>query len=87
MLQVRVTPRASRSGLDGWHGPTLKVRVTAGPTEGRANRAVAALLARACGVPVSAVELVRGGASRDKLFRVGDLSAEAVRARLAEAGR
>ena len=85
LLPVRVQPRASCDEVVGWQGATLRVRVTAPPTDGRANGAVAALLAEACGVPLSAVELVRGHASRDKLFRVGALSLPAIRARL-EAG-
>jgi len=82
LLPVRVQPRASRDEVVGWRDGSLRVRVTAAPTDGRANRSVAALLADACGVPVSAVELVRGHASRDKLYRVGALPAAEVRARL-----
>ena len=82
LLRVRVQPRASRDEVVGWQGPALRVRVTAPPEDGRANGAAAALLAEACGVPRSAVELVRGHASRDKLFRVGALSLPAIRARL-----
>ena len=81
-LHVRVQPRASRNEVVGWQGPALRVRVTAAPTDGRANRAVVDLLAAACGVAPSAVELVRGAASRDKLFRVGDLSLDELKARL-----
>lgn len=84
LLHVRVQPRASRNEVVGWQGTALRVRVTAAPTDGRANRAVAELLAAACRVAPSAVELVRGAATRDKLFRVGDLSLDALRARLAE---
>src|SRR5262249_11176372 len=85
LLHVRVQPRASKSELVGWQGGALRVRVTAAPTDGRANRAVAEPLAAACGVPVGSVELIRGGTSRDKLFRVGALSTEALRARLSGA--
>lgn len=69
----------------GWQGPALRVRVTAAPEAGAANHAVAELLAAALGVPLSTVELVRGGASRDKLFRVAHLSPHTLRARLADA--
>jgi hypothetical protein len=48
----------------------FQVRVTAAPADGEANRAVIALLAEAFGVARSRVELVRGAASRDKLFRI-----------------
>jgi len=44
--------------------------VTAAPEGGEANRAVVVLLAEAFGVAPSRIELVRGAASRDKLFRV-----------------
>jgi uncharacterized protein YggU (UPF0235/DUF167 family) len=66
----------------GWQGDILRVRVTAPPTDGRANHAVAELLARACAVSPSSVELVRGAAARDKLFRIARLGAADVRARL-----
>jgi uncharacterized protein (TIGR00251 family) len=82
LLPVRVQPRASRDEVVGWQGAALRVRVTAAPADGRANRAVAALLADAFGVPLSTVQLVRGHASRDKLYRVGALSLPAIRARL-----
>jgi uncharacterized protein (TIGR00251 family) len=70
VMPVRVQPRASRNEVVGWHGATLRVRVTAPPTEGRANLAVIALLAEALGVPRSSIALVKGAASRDKLVRV-----------------
>jgi uncharacterized protein len=82
LLRVRVQPRASRDEVVGWQGAVLRVRVTAPPEDGRANSAVVALLAEACGVPRSAVELVRGHASHDKLFRVAALAPGAIRARL-----
>jgi hypothetical protein len=82
LLAVRVQPRAARNELRGWRDGALAVRVTAAPAEGEANRAVARLLAEALGIPVSSVELVRGAASRDKLFRIGALTLDAVRARL-----
>jgi uncharacterized protein (TIGR00251 family) len=84
---VRVQPRARRDEVAGWDGRTLRVRVTAPPEDGRATRAVAALLARTFAVPVAAVALVSGAASRDKLFRVGALTPAELRARFPEAGR
>jgi uncharacterized protein (TIGR00251 family) len=66
---VRVQPRARRNEIlragGGW-----RIRVTAAPEGGEANRAVVVLLAEAFGVAPSRIELVRGAASRDKLFRV-----------------
>jgi uncharacterized protein (TIGR00251 family) len=82
LLPIRVQPRARRSEVVGWHGTTLRVRVTAPPTEGRANEAAIALLADALGVPRSSIELVSGAASRDKLVRIGPHSLEEIRALL-----
>ena len=82
LLHIRVQPRARRNEVVGWQGDALRVRVTAAPTDGRANRAVTALLADTLGVAASRIALVRGAGSRDKLFRVERLSLADVRARL-----
>jgi uncharacterized protein (TIGR00251 family) len=87
LLRVRVQPRARRNEIQGWRDAALRVRVTAPPTGGEANRAVADLLADAFRVPPSSVELVSGGTARDKLFRVGSLSVDQLRARLEDARR
>ena len=83
LLHVRVQPRARRNEVVGWQDDALRVRVTAPPADGLANRAVTDLLARALGLPASQVALVRGAASRDKLFRIERLSPADVRLRLA----
>lgn len=85
LLRVRVQPGAARDEVLGWREDALRVRVAAPPHDGRANQAVTRLLAAALGVAPSAVELVRGAAARDKLFRVRSLDAAAVRARLGAA--
>jgi uncharacterized protein (TIGR00251 family) len=83
VVRLRVQPRASRDEIVGWQAGALRVRVTAPPVEGEANRAVATLLARALGVRPSAVSVVRGERGRDKLVRVEGLSVAEVEARLA----
>jgi len=70
LLEVRVQPRARRNEVVAQADGVFRVRVTAAPEGGEANRAVIALLAGALGVAPSRVELVRGAASRDKLFRI-----------------
>lgn len=59
----------------------LRVRVNAVPDKGKANAAVAALLAKALGVPKSAVSVVSGETARMKTLDVvgaADRLAEAV---------
>ena len=79
LLPVRVLPRGRHNEVLGWREDTLRVRVTAPPAGGRANEAVIDLLARTFGVPRSSVALVKGAASRDKLFRVGRRSLDQLR--------
>jgi len=83
LLRVRVQPRASRSEIVGWRRDgALSVRVAAPPVEGRANAAVAALLARALDLRPSAVTIEHGTHGRDKLVRVDGLTPEEVRRRI-----
>ena len=65
-----MVPRAARDEVVGWETGVLRVRVTAPPVEGQANRAVVAVVARALGVRPSAVTLVTGERGRDKVFEV-----------------
>ncbi len=81
-LQVRLTPRAARSQIDGWQGDIIRVRVTAPPVEGRANDALLRLLSKALDVPLSRLRLVKGHASRSKVIAVEGLSGEEIRRRL-----
>lgn len=69
MFAVRVTPSARRDSLTE-DGGTLCCTTTAPPEAGRANAAVAEQLARALGVAKTRLTLLRGAASRDKVFRL-----------------
>jgi hypothetical protein len=73
-VRVKVQPRARREGLLGVapaaDGPRLRLAVTAAPEDGRANRAVCALLAEALGVAPSAVQVVHGATAREKTVSV-----------------
>ena len=73
-LLVRATPGAKRAGVGGVvetaDGPALAVKITEAAEKGRANKAVIALLAKALGVPQSAIELRRGETARVKHFSI-----------------
>jgi uncharacterized protein len=75
LLRVRLAPRASRDEIDGERAGALVVHVTAPPVEGRANAALRRLIAKRCGIPATQVELVRGEKGREKVLRLGGLSA------------
>lgn len=74
-LHLRVTPNAGLDRIDGMEmrddGATvLRVRVKAVPDKGKANAAVIVLLAKALGVPKSAIALVAGDTARQKTLHV-----------------
>lgn len=74
-LAVRLSPRGGRDAVDGWAldeagRPFLKVRVAAPPVEGAANTALEALLAKALGLPRSAVAVARGQTARIKQVEI-----------------
>ena len=85
-LAIKASPRAGRSAiggvvLDAAGAAWLAVRLAAPATDGRANAALLALLAKGLGVPASACSLAAGPASRWKRVRVaGDPEALAGRA-------
>ncbi|HHH47136.1 MAG TPA: YggU family protein [Thiotrichales bacterium] len=70
ILDVHVQPRARRDEIVGRHGDRLKIRITAPPVEGRANRHLCAFLAEACGVARSDVRLLSGEGGREKRVRI-----------------
>lgn len=82
LLSVHAQPGASRDEIAGLHGGRLKVRVSAPPEGGRANRAVIAACAEALGVPVHSLSLVSGATSRRKEVAVEGLDLEEARGRL-----
>ncbi|HSD28274.1 MAG TPA: DUF167 domain-containing protein [Vicinamibacteria bacterium] len=81
-LRVRVQPRASRDALSGERQGALVVRLTAPPVEGAANEALARFLGKALGVAPSAVRVVNGATSRNKVVSVAGLDAATARERL-----
>jgi uncharacterized protein (TIGR00251 family) len=75
LLDVRVQPRASRTGFAGLFGDRLKVRLQAPPVDGRANAALLEFVADACGLPKSRVTLESGQTGRDKRVRLHGVAA------------
>jgi uncharacterized protein (TIGR00251 family) len=69
-FKVRVVPKASRSEIVGEHDGALRVRVAAPPVQHAANEELIRTLARAFGLPRTAVEISTGHSSRVKQVRV-----------------
>jgi uncharacterized protein len=69
-FSVRVQPRAARTAITGTMGDALKVTLSAPPVDGRANVALVEFLSEVFSVPRSAVQVVTGERSRNKVIRV-----------------
>jgi uncharacterized protein len=84
VIAVKAVPGSSRDKIAGILGDALKIAAAAPPEKGKANQAVAQILARALGVDKRSVQLVSGPANPHKEFCIAGLSPDELRARLAK---
>jgi uncharacterized protein (TIGR00251 family) len=84
-LAVRITPRASRNEVaEILHDGTIRIRLTAPPAEGKANKALAKFLSDILSVPQSKIEIIVGKTGRDKLVSILDMDAETAHQKILE---
>jgi uncharacterized protein (TIGR00251 family) len=69
-LAVQITPNAKKTEVVGVLDEALKLKLQAQPIEGKANEALVKFLAKALGVPRSAVAITHGMTSKRKLVEV-----------------
>lgn len=75
ILNIHVTPRAAQERIEGIETDAagriwLRVRVTAAPEDGKANKAVVKLLAKSWKIPASCFTVISGEAARYKRLRI-----------------
>jgi len=72
-IKIYVQPRASRNAVTGQYNDALKIAITSPPVQGEANLKCKEFLAKFFDVSKSAVEILHGHKSRQKLvFIAGD---------------
>jgi len=69
-FRVRVQPEASKNEIMGLREDALKIRISAPPVEGKANKALIQFLAKQLAVKRSQVEILSGHTSRSKTIQV-----------------
>ena len=79
-LALRLTPRASRNGVDGIADdaegrPVLRLRLGAPPVEGAANKALIAFLAKTLSLRKADITIRSGETSRVKILHLAGESA------------
>ncbi|MEK6759915.1 MAG: DUF167 domain-containing protein [Deltaproteobacteria bacterium] len=77
-LRVRLQPRSSKNVIDGVQGNCLKLRLTAPPVEGEANKALVEFLSGLLKIKKSSIEIDSGHKSREKRVRIDGLTPEAL---------
>ena len=78
LIPIKAVPGARRDEVVGMLGERLKVRVSAPPEDGRANKAICTLIAAALGVKPRQVEVVAGSTSPEKTLRIEGADPHAV---------
>lgn len=74
VFNIRVIPRASRSELAGVQGDALKIRITAPPVEGAANKECVRFLSDMLGVKRSQIKIIAGHKSKNKKVSISGIS-------------
>lgn len=82
VLPVKAQPGARKNGILGVRAEALRVAVTAAPERGKANEAIALVLAEALNLKGSQVRLLSGETSREKRFLIEDVGPDEIRIRL-----
>ncbi len=86
VLPVKAHAGARRNEVGGVQNGMLKVSVTQAPEKGKANKAIAALLAKELGLRKAQIQLVAGETSAQKRFLVTGVSLEEFREQVVRFG-
>lgn len=74
IIPVRITPRAQKNEISElMEDGTVKIRLTAPPIDGKANKALVDFLSDILNVRRSRIEIISGMKSRDKRVRINGI--------------
>ena len=82
VISVKAQPAAQRNAIVGTHAGMLKVAVTQAPDKGKANEAVADVMADQLELHRSQLQLISGATSRQKRFLVTGVSLDELQQRI-----
>lgn len=70
ILRCHLQPNSSSDEILGLHGDSLKLRITAPPIDGKANKHLIKWMSRMFDVPTSQVAILQGEMGRKKTLRI-----------------
>ena len=83
MVPVSARPCAGRDAILGERAGAVRIGVSAPPERGKANEAIAEILARSLEIPARQVTILGGGTSRSKRYLIEGMTPQEVREKLA----
>ena len=81
-IDIRVIPRARKTGLGGVRDGALLVRLAAPPVDNAANDTLNRFLCDLLHVPIRAIRIISGERGRRKRVAIAGISADEVRRRV-----
>lgn len=75
LLNLRISPNASKNEIIKSDDGSIKVKIAAQPVDGKANKALIEFLSKTFKIPKTSIDIVRGETSKDKtvLFKTDDV--------------
>lgn len=77
-----ILPRSSQNKISGLHGKALKIKLTAPPVDGEANKALVKFLGKILKTPPSRISIASGASGRNKSIFMEGFDKEALMAKL-----
>jgi uncharacterized protein len=72
LITTKVHPNSRESSVKKTDKNILEVRVKSAPDKGKANREAVVVLSEFLNIPKSAITLVRGSKSKNKIFAINE---------------
>lgn len=82
VIRVRVLPRSSKNRIADIEDNIYKIKLTAPPIDGKANKALQQFLSKKLGIPKTNIEIISGERSRVKSIKIHGLSDREVEEKL-----
>lgn len=70
LIEVKVEPRSSKKGIEGIINNILKIKLTAPPADGKANKQLIEIISEETGIRKSEIKIVKGLSSKIKIVEI-----------------
>lgn len=77
-MTVKAVPGSSKDAIIGLLGDMLKIKVSAAPEKGKANKSIIALLSKELGIAKKNIEIISGSTTAIKQIQIAGVTQEDV---------